>query len=242
MAKVRYTIRFYTMHDLDLITFTLTHDFDIVKAIYSSVTAFAKGEAFIISVPPLVRDDMPEKQRVFVKALVLDSDKDHEAIEMIDRITPGRRNNFFKNLLRLYLLYPFSEYFVDDPADLGFFESKLAAFRNGREVRAGKTNRTTHAFDGVKGKARRNASGSGDGHIDTGNTKKAQDVSLKIQKENVVLIDVINDDPREDHISVESIPEKVSRENIGDDKRDVPTDDSDDNIDEDMIMALFNSF
>lgn len=240
MAKKRYTIRFYTMHDLDLITFALTHDFDITKAIYSSVTAFARGEAFIISVPPPVRDNMPEKRRVFVKALVLDSDKDHEAIEMIDRITPGRRNNFFKNLLRLFLMYPFSEYFFDDPADLEFFESKLAAFRNGREAQAGKTDRTTHAFDGGKVKARRNASGPGDGHIGTGNTKKLLDISLKIQKEKGV--DDIDNDPQEDHIAAGSVPEKASRENTGDDKRDVPDGGSDDNIDEDAIMALFNSF
>ena len=58
---------------------------------------------------------------------------------MIDRIQPGKRNNFFKNLLRLYLMYPFSECFFERREDLQYFEEKLKVFRVGqREVRAGK--------------------------------------------------------------------------------------------------------
>ncbi len=139
MAKVRYTIRLYRLHDLDLITFIFTHEFDIMHAIYSATKAFAKGEAFLIKIPPNTNETLPQLRRVYTKTLVLDTKKDKDAIAMIDRIQPGKRNNFFKNLLRLYLMYPFSECFFERREDLQYFEEKLKVFRVGqREVRAGK--------------------------------------------------------------------------------------------------------
>lgn len=145
MSKKRYTIRLYRLHDLDLITFIMTHEFDIMHAIYSSVTAFAKGEAFLISIPPLTKTEMPQLRRVYTKTLILDTEKDELTISMLDRISPGTRNNFFKNLLRLYLMYPFSECFFNSSEDLHFFEDKLKVFRTGqREVRAGKLKKSRY--------------------------------------------------------------------------------------------------
>ena len=141
MAKVRYLVRLYSSHDLDLVTFTLTHDFDIVRAIYSSLKAFAKGEQFIIKVPPVVRT-LPGLKRVYAKVLFLDTEKDKETVELMEKIVPGKRNNFLKNLLRLYLAYPFSECFFEASDDFELFERKLSVFREGRrEVKAGKTGR-----------------------------------------------------------------------------------------------------
>lgn len=145
MSKKRYTIRLYRLHDLDLITFIMTHEFDIMHAIYSSVTAFAKGEAFLISIPPLTTTEMPQLRRVYTKTLILDTEKDELTISMLDRVSPGTRNNFFKNLLRLYLMYPFSECFFNSSEDLHFFEEKLKVFRTGqREVRAGKLKKSRY--------------------------------------------------------------------------------------------------
>ena len=140
MAKIRYTVRLYRLHDLDLITFVLTHEFDIMHAIYSAVTAFCKGEAFVIKIPPLRHQELPQLRRIYTKALVLDDKQDKAVIEMINKIKPGKRNNFFKNLLRLYLMYPFSEEFFESKDDTPYFEDKLKAFRSDqREVCAGKT-------------------------------------------------------------------------------------------------------
>lgn len=142
MSKVRYTIRLYRLHDLDLITFIFTHEFDLMHAVYSAVKAFANNEAFIIKIPPITATELPQLRRVYTKSLILDTEKDKDAIDMIERIVPGRRNNFFKNLLRLYLMYPFSEYYFESREDLHFFEDKLKVFRTGqREVRAGKVKR-----------------------------------------------------------------------------------------------------
>lgn len=142
MAKARYLVRLYSSHDLDLVTFTLTHDFDIIRAMYSSLKAFAKGEQFIIKIPPAVRA-LPGLKRVYAKVLFLDPEKDKDAVELLEAIVPGKRNNFLKNLLRLYLAYPFSECFFESADDLELFERKLSVFRQGRrEVMAGKTRRS----------------------------------------------------------------------------------------------------
>ena len=139
MSEARYPIRLYTYHDLDLVTFTLTHDFDIRRAIYCALKAYAKGEAFLIQIPPAVRS-VTKFQRYYTKILILDTEKDEEVIELLNMVEPGRRNNFIKNLLRVYLAYPFSEYFFKDEKAQRVFEEKLEPLRRGkREVQAGKT-------------------------------------------------------------------------------------------------------
>ena len=57
---------------------------------------------------------------------------------MIDRIQPGKRNNFFKNAAAV-LNVSVLECFFERREDLQYFEEKLKVFRVGqREVRAGK--------------------------------------------------------------------------------------------------------
>lgn len=141
MAKIRYTIRLYRIHDLDLITFIETHEFNIVKAIYSSLGAFSKGEHFVIEVPPKRKSAMPNLKRVYQKPLYLDTDKDRNAIEILNKIEKGYRNNFLKNLLRLYLCVPVSESFLVNEHDSNFFYEKFNIFKKGKKVaKAGKLN------------------------------------------------------------------------------------------------------
>lgn len=111
MAKLRYTIRLYRLHDLDLITFVETHEFNLIRAVYSSLSAFAKGDAFVIEIPPRRIQKLPPLNRVYIKALTLDSEQDKDAIEILAKIAPGYRNSFLKNLLRMYLCNPISEEF-----------------------------------------------------------------------------------------------------------------------------------
>lgn len=107
--KARYTVRLYRLHDLDLITFSATHEFNIMRAIYSALTAFSKGEVFVIDIPPRREHQLPDLKRVYIKALTLDSEKDAAAIQILEDIAPGYRNSFLKHLLRLYLCHPLSE-------------------------------------------------------------------------------------------------------------------------------------
>lgn len=139
MGKKSYTIRLYRTHDRDLITFIETHQFNIVKAVYCALTAFSKGESFVISIPPEREDGQITLARIYTRLLTLDTEEDAEAIEIMDKLKDGSKNNFLKNLLRLYLCNPMSEQFLNDTADADFFYQKFAIFRAGKqEVHAGK--------------------------------------------------------------------------------------------------------
>ena len=133
MSKVRYTMRFYRAHDLDLITFIETHEFNIMHAVYSALNAFVSGEVFVIEIPPR-RQSTVEYQRVYNRALFLDSERDKEAVELLSSVSPGYRNSFLKNLLRLYLCCPFSEeYFISNDGAEKAMEM-TSVFRTDRRV------------------------------------------------------------------------------------------------------------
>ena len=139
MKKIRYTVRLYKIHDLDLITFLETHEFNFIRALYSALTAFCNGELFIIEVPP-AKTQFVKIKRSYTKVLTLDTEKDATAIAILDKLAPGYRNNFLKNILRQYLCFPLSEEFLRNPDDMDMFLEMFQIFRQGKRVaRAGKT-------------------------------------------------------------------------------------------------------
>ena len=139
MKKIRYTVRLYKIHDLDLITFLETHEFNFIRALYSALTAFCNGELFIIEVPP-AKTQFVKIKRSYTKVLTLDTEKDAAAIAILDKLAPGYRNNFLKNILRQYLCFPLSEEFLRNPDDMDMFLEMFQIFRQGKRVaRAGKT-------------------------------------------------------------------------------------------------------
>ena len=132
--KKKYFIRLYRAHDLDLITFVQTHRFNLNHAIYVALTSFSNNEVFIIAVPPK-RDVVVSKlKRVYSYTLVLDVEKDIKVIQVLDKIKKGYKNNFIKNLLRLYLCYPLAEAFLEDETEMAFFENHFKEFKKNRRL------------------------------------------------------------------------------------------------------------
>lgn len=151
MAKIQYTVRFYRAHDMDIIFLALTRDFDVMRAIYSAATAFSHGQAFVIEIPPPETDSLPQMKYSYRHMLCLDRDKDSDLISLLERVRPGYRNSFLKNLLRLYLACPFNEHFFLSPGDMAVFEDRMQGIRQGR--------RTAKA--GAKGKGGVKTAGDG---------------------------------------------------------------------------------
>lgn len=138
MARKAYLIRFYYAHDLDLFTLMENHEFDVIRAIYTSLKAFANNEVFVIAKPPL-REEPIKLKKIYRTNLYLDTAKDADIIGMLDKISNGYKNNFFKNLLRIYLGCPIYENFLIDEKDKLYFDTKLDMIRDNRKVvRAGK--------------------------------------------------------------------------------------------------------
>ena len=143
MKKIRYTVRLYKIHDLDLITFLETHEFNFIRALYSALTAFCNGELFVIEVPP-TKTQFTQIKRSYTKVLTLDAEKDAAAIAILDKLAPGYRNNFLKNILRQYLCFPLSEEFLKDSSDMDMFLDMFQIFRHGKKIaRAGKIKKQT---------------------------------------------------------------------------------------------------
>lgn len=135
MGKMRVTVRLYRIHDLDLITFIELHKLNFQKAMYCALTSFTNGELFFIEIPPK-RDEGKELnlRRVYTMVLTLDEKKDKDTILLLKKINNGKRNNFLKNLLRLYLCNPMSENFLVDEKDSDYFYGKFNIFRKGKRI------------------------------------------------------------------------------------------------------------
>lgn len=130
--KKKYTLRLYKTHDLDLITLIELYEYDIVKAVYCSLTAFSHGDVFVIETPVKRQSKMGILKRVYSRQLRLDREKDSEAIFILEKIAPGYRNNFLKNLLRQYICNPVTELFLLNNADAQFFYNRFDVFKNDR--------------------------------------------------------------------------------------------------------------
>lgn len=135
MGKVKASIRLYRMHDLDLISFIETHEFDFRRAMYCALKAFSKNQHFVIDIPPLRSEgnELDLKKKRFNQIIIfLDEDIDADAIEVLSKVKEGGRNNFLKNLLRLYLCNPISESFLNDINDAPYFYEKFDVFKKDR--------------------------------------------------------------------------------------------------------------
>lgn len=127
MAKRKYTLRFYAVHDHDLLSLFQYHDLDLDAAVYQAISSFVKGEYVMLDIPDVstTPKSLNEKRRFYQKFLTLDTKKDADAIKLLESIKEGRRNNFLKSLLRLYLAFPFSVSFFETRND--FFTAKALA-------------------------------------------------------------------------------------------------------------------
>lgn len=134
MKKIRKTVRLYRIHDLDLISFINSHKLNFQKSMYCALKSFSKGEVFAIKIPPQKKADERDYKKVYMYTLALDSQKDADCIELLKKISNGKRNNFLKNLLRLYLCNPMSEDFLVDQADADYFYNKFEIFRQGKRI------------------------------------------------------------------------------------------------------------
>ena len=145
MSKKRlYTVRLYKSADMDILSLAEIYEFDIISALYSAVTAFARGERFLIKLPERRRDPEPVKCKKGYKRMVLrlDIEKDSDTILFLERFKDGSKNTFLRNILRMYLILPATESFLKDPSDMESIYQRTELFRDGcreAEVGASKT-------------------------------------------------------------------------------------------------------
>lgn len=133
-----YTIRLYQKHDMDLLSLRL-RGVDLADAVHQSLAAFIEGRNMILFPPHATKSsDLMENNTAtkVEKKMVLDDEDsmDVQIIDMLDRINEGSWNNFFKNLLRMYLWHPYAENYVKSAEDLKFFEERASIYKQNREI------------------------------------------------------------------------------------------------------------
>lgn len=99
--KIR--IRLYHYHDLDLVSLYREGRISIPKAVKFTLNAFARKRYVRLETV----DKKCEKiaKPVYMFNIILDEKKDKDAIDLLNKIDKGYRNNFIKQLLRVYLCF-----------------------------------------------------------------------------------------------------------------------------------------
>lgn len=130
-----YTIRLYRIHDYDLLSLMLLHNFDVRKAMYISLKNFCAGHNTVFETPP-EQYPLPPKMcsevRIYIR---IDLDEDPEIIDLLSKVREGSRNAFIKGLLRLYLCNPAPNEFMETESDADDMVKMLnRTFRDGRRT------------------------------------------------------------------------------------------------------------
>ena len=101
MVDLKIRIRLYHYHDLDLVSLYREGRISIPKAVKLTLNAFARKRYVRLETV----DKKCEKiaKPVYMFNIILDEKKDKDAIDLLNKIDKGYRNNFIKQLLRVYL-------------------------------------------------------------------------------------------------------------------------------------------
>ena len=103
VVDLKIRIRLYHYHDLDLVSLYREGRISIPKAVKLTLNAFARKRYVRLETV----DKKCEKiaKPVYMFNIILDEKKDKDAIDLLNKIDKGYRNNFIKQLLRVYLCF-----------------------------------------------------------------------------------------------------------------------------------------
>lgn len=131
MSKIRFPVRIYKDQDLDLRAFEIYYEVNLSKAIYCSLKAFAKGDYFVVKIPPKREEPRILHTKVRID-LNLDQEVDADILTLLQSVPKGFRNNFVKNMFRQYLALPLCEELLKSAEASSQFQSGIQAIRAGR--------------------------------------------------------------------------------------------------------------
>ena len=103
--KIR--IRLYHYHDLDLVSLYREGRISVSKAVKYTLNAFAQKRYVGLEVG--CKKCEKTAKPVYMFNIMLDEKKDKDAIDLLNKIEKGFRNNFIKLLLREYLCFTLPE-------------------------------------------------------------------------------------------------------------------------------------
>lgn len=134
MFELKIRIRLYHYHDLDLVSLYREGRLSIPKAVKYSLNAFAEKRYVRLE----TNNKKCEKvaRPVYTFNIILNEKKDKKAIELLDKIDKGFRNNFMKQLLRVYLGFALPECYTTAGNIVYFSEREKEIFKERKTVPA----------------------------------------------------------------------------------------------------------
>ena len=134
MFDLKIRIRLYHYHDLDLVSLYREGRLSIPKAVKYSLNAFAEKRYVRLE----TNNKKCEKiaRPVYTFNIILNEKKDKKAIELLDKIDKGFRNNFMKQLLRVYLGFALPECYMTAENLVYFSERENEIFKERKTVPA----------------------------------------------------------------------------------------------------------
>ena len=134
MFDLKIRIRLYHYHDLDLVSLYREGRLSIPKAVKYSLNAFAEKRYVRLE----TNNKKCEKvaRPVYTFNIILNEKKDKKAIELLDKIDKGFRNNFMKQLLRVYLGFAMPDCYTSAENLAYFLEREKEIFKERKTVPA----------------------------------------------------------------------------------------------------------
>lgn len=121
MGDLKIRIRLYHYHDLDLVSLYREGRISISKAAKYVLNAFAQKRYTGLEVG--CKKCEKTARPVYMFNIVLDEKKDKDAIDLLNKIEKGFRNNFIKILLREYLCFTLPECYISKK-DISYFSER----------------------------------------------------------------------------------------------------------------------
>lgn len=147
--KVRVEIKLYTYHDMDLVALYKTGQIVFPETTRQVLNSYANKEVYrVIPLPPNEKKVLKYSNDAYKKFyhyyVLLDEKEDKAAIDLIEHIEPGFRNNFIKAILRQYLCGLFSSAYSTEQS-AKFFNEMSRLIQSGREEKTIRTTRQNNS-------------------------------------------------------------------------------------------------
>lgn len=201
---MRITLRFYRIHDADLITLLNAENFSLNRVIYLTLKGYANKKPYWF-IPPRRNEIATEENTRYSYRmnLILDEERDRKIIDLLSIIKPRYRNVFIKNLVRAsmigqcaYLCYEDDVFIEEDTSD---YITSLANFLGVKNVKPEEL--TDNDDDNTKKRKRKKSTSESKNIISekTNKTIKKENVEIKeidIPIKKDIIKDVKEDDKK----------------------------------------------
>lgn len=134
MFDLKIRIRLYHYHDLDLVSLYREGRLSIPKAVKYTLNAFAEKRYVRLETNSKKCEKIARP--VYTFNIILNEKKDKKAIELLNKIDKGFRNNFMKQLLRVYLGFALPDCYTSAENLAYFSEREKEIFKERKVVPA----------------------------------------------------------------------------------------------------------